>query len=68
MSLKAFHIVFVTASVLLCLGFGAWNLVNYRESGARGDLGFAIGSLVATVALLVYGWYFLKKFKKISYL
>lgn len=68
MSLKAFHVVFVTASVLLCLGFGAWNFRNYFAEGTRGDLGMGIGSLVATVALLVYGWYFLKKFKKIGYL
>ena len=68
MSLKAFHIVFVVASVLLCLGFGLWELHSWQESGGRTDLILGVSSLVAAVGLLVYGWFFLKKLKNISYL
>lgn len=69
MSLKAFHIVFVTASVLLALGVGAWCLSNYfSPEGARRDLYGAIASFAAAVLFVVYGRYFLKKVKNISYL
>ncbi len=68
MSLKAFHIVFVTASIVLALGFGIWSMVNYFQSGTVGDLLFGIGSLGVSVALVFYERYALKKLKNISYL
>lgn len=68
MSLKAFHIVFVTASVLLAFGLAAWAFVNYTETRRMTDLAAGIGSSVAGVGLLAYGRYFLKKLKNISYL
>ncbi len=68
MSLKAFHIVFVTASVLLAFGFAAWAFVNYADSGRLADLATAAGGLLSGIGLLVYGRYFLKKLKNISYL
>ena len=67
MSLKAFHIVFITASALLCAGFGAWSYWGYREEGRTVDLVFACVSGVVAVALVVYGRAFLKKLKHISY-
>jgi hypothetical protein len=69
MSLKAFHIVFIAASLLLCLGFSGWAFDNYFEGGhAASDLIYGVGSLIASVALLFYGKYFLRKLKHISYL
>ena len=68
MSLKAFHIVFVTASVLLAFGLAAWAFVNYAETRRTNDLAAGIGSAVAGLGLLVYGRYFLRKLKNISYL
>jgi flagellar biogenesis protein FliO len=68
MSLKAFHIVFVTASILLALLFGVWSLVNYFQGGVGSDLLFGVGSLVAMIALIFYEKYALKKLKNISYL
>ncbi len=68
MSLKAFHIVFVTASVLLAFGFAAWAFVNYADSRRLADLATGMGGLLAGVGLLAYGRYFLKKLKNISYL
>ena len=68
MSLKAFHIVFVTASVLLLLVLAGWWMGNYRADGAASQLVWAVACLAATVAMLVYGRYFLRKFKNISYL
>ena len=69
MSLKAFHIFFVTISSVLAFGFGGWSLNNYFGGGRAGlDMAMGVGSLVVGVALIVYGKYFLKKLKKVSYL
>jgi hypothetical protein len=68
MSLKAFHIVFVTASILLALMFGIWSLINYFQGGTLRDLLFGIGSLLAAVLLIFYERYALKKLKNIGYL
>jgi hypothetical protein len=48
MSLKVFHIFFITLAILLCLGFGAWCL---RQPGY---LAFGIGSFVAAGGLIGY--------------
>jgi hypothetical protein len=69
MSLKAFHIVFIVASILLAAGFGTWSIMNYFAPGGRlSDLLVGIGSAVVAVALVCYERYFLKKTKDISFL
>ena len=68
MSLKAFHIVFVTVSVLLMLVIAGWSFGNYRSGGTSMDLVWGGASLAAAVALLVYGKLFLRKFKNVSFL
>jgi len=68
MSLKAFHIVFIIASILLAFGFAAWSLVNFADGKRTVDLLFGIGSALAGLGLCIYGRYVLKKLKHISYL
>lgn len=68
MSLKAFHIVFVTASIVLAVLFGIWSLMNYFQGGTLKDILFGVGSFIAAVALVFYERYALKKLKDISYL
>jgi hypothetical protein len=68
MSLKAFHLIFVTASIAVSLFLGVWSFLAYRDSGAGAYLGYSIASAIAVVALLWYGRYFLRKLKHISYL
>jgi hypothetical protein len=69
MSLKAFHVVFITAATILCLGFGVWMLRDFRSpEGSALDLWMGVGSLVAAVSLMVYEVFFLKKLKHVSYL
>jgi hypothetical protein len=69
MSLKAFHIIFITVSTLLAFGFGVWSLTNYFSAeGAALDLVLGAASLVAGVGLIIYGRYFLKKLKNVGYL
>jgi hypothetical protein len=69
MSLKALHIVFITASTLLTLGFGAWELrAFFNDEGLTIDLVMGSIALMAAAGLVVYGRYFLKKLKDVSYL
>ena len=55
MSLKAFHLLFVTASVILAFGFGAWGIEAYSERGEGGTLLMALLSLLFGAGLVVYG-------------
>ena len=61
MSLKAFHLVFVTLLTTLSFGFAAWAFVS-------GHVWLGVAGILAAVAVIFYGFYFLKKLKKISYL
>ncbi len=69
MSLKAVHLVFVTALSSLTFGCAAWFLKAYSAPEGR-QLDLVLGSvfLAAGIAVLVYGRYFLKKLKNVSYL
>jgi hypothetical protein len=68
MSLKAFHLIFITAASLLAFWFGAWMLRAYAAEGLAGDLIYGIASLVVGLGLLVYEGFFIKKLKNVSYL
>jgi hypothetical protein len=68
MSLKAFHIVFIAASLVLALGFAVWSLAGYVRDRQARDLICGLLSLAAGVGLAIYGKYVLKKLKNISYL
>lgn len=68
MSLKAFHIVFVTVSTLLAFGFGGWALNQYFIGAEWYYLALGVGGLAGGAGLLIYGRYFLKKLKDIGYL
>jgi len=68
MSLKAFHIVFIIASILLAFGFAAWSLKNFSDGRQWLDLVFGVGSALAGIGLIFYSRYVLKKLKHISYL
>jgi hypothetical protein len=69
MSLKAFHVIFITAASALAFGCGVWGLKNYfSDEGRLLDLLFGLGSFIAGVGLIFYERYFLKKLKNIGYL
>jgi hypothetical protein len=59
MSLKWFHIVFISLSMLVSLGFGVWALFNEHVV-------LGVASLVASGGLVVYGNYFLGKARKLG--
>ncbi len=69
MSLKAFHLIFITASCALAFGCGVWALKDYWSADGRPwDLVFGVGSLATGLGLIVYERFFLKKLKNVSYL
>lgn len=61
MSLKVFHVVFVTVSVLLALGFSLWSLRAAQAGGGGGYAVMAVAALAAAVGLVFYGGWFLRK-------
>jgi hypothetical protein len=69
MSLKAFHLVFITAATALAFGCTVWGLRGFfSQGGSAWDLVFGLGSLAAGVGLILYERYFLKKLKGVDYL
>ncbi len=54
MSLKWFHIVFISLSMLVSLAFGVWGLFNQQ-------IALGVVSLAGSAGLCVYGNYFLGK-------
>jgi len=68
MSLKAFHVVFITASILLALGFGGWLVNQHQQTGNGWQLVFGITSFAMALLLAVYEWRFLRKTKHIGYI
>jgi hypothetical protein len=68
MSLKAFHLVFVTVSVLLCLGLGGWWIWEWQSGRVDAGLWYGMGWLLAGSGLVWYGRRVLRKLKGISYL
>jgi hypothetical protein len=68
MSLKAFHIVFIVASILLAFFFGAWLLHDFAATRQAAELIVGILSILAGLGLIAYGKSILRKLKHISYL
>lgn len=65
MSLKGFHIVFITLSTLLALGCGGWCLWVNSIVGSPIYLAGAAASFAVAAALLVYGVWFFRKMKRL---
>jgi hypothetical protein len=61
MSLKAFHLIFVTLLTSLSFGCAVWAF-------SVGEVVPGVAGAVAGVLVIVYGVYFLKKLKNVSYL
>jgi len=61
MSLKSFHVLFISASVLLAFYFAAWCLTGSPAGAGRVAAG--LGSLATGVALIGYEAWFLKKMR-----
>lgn len=64
MSLKAFHVFFISASIVLALGFGVWAWRAYSAQGGAVNLAWTALAFAAAVGLTVYEVNVLKKFKR----
>lgn len=62
MSLKAFHVVFIAASIVLAVGFGLWAF----SIGGGPNLLVALTSFVSAVALAAYEVGFLRKCRELG--
>ena len=67
-SLKAFHIFFIAVSTVLAVGFGVWATRDFAASGNWVNLTLGVGSFLASIGLVWYGVWFLRKLKGVSYL
>jgi hypothetical protein len=61
MSLKAFHLIFVTLLTALSFGCAAWAF-------QAGSVFWGVAGIVVGIFVIVYGVYFLKKLKNVGYL
>lgn len=68
MSLKAFHLVFIVASIGLAMLFGGWSVRQYSLNGGVGSLAMAVAAFVCGAVMLVYSRWFLRKLRGVSYL
>lgn len=68
MSLKAFHIFFICASIALAIGYGVWEINGYLSGGRSSHLVYGVLSCLSAAGLVVYGIRFLKKLKHVRML
>ncbi len=66
MSLKAFHIFFVSVSFLLALGVSFWSFREYSGEAGMGHVLLGAGALLFAAALVWYGKWFLAKLKDVK--
>ncbi len=65
MSLKAFHVIFIGAAILLAVGLGMWSLRQHQAADG-GWLLLALGSFAAAIGLALYETWFLRKTRGVS--
>ena len=61
MSLKAFHLIFVTLLTALTAGCAIWAF-------QAGSVLWGTASVITGIFVVIYGIYFLRKLKNVSYL
>lgn len=66
MSLKAFHLFFVAASIVLCGITAAWGVDRFRAGGGAGDLGLAAVCALLGLVLIGYGLRVYRKFQELG--
>lgn len=68
MSLKFFHLFFISVVMLFLIGFGVWATRRYMEQHETDMLMTGIGAFAAAAVLTLYGCWFIKKLKGVSYI
>ena len=65
MSLRAFHIIFIIATIVLSLYVALWGIREFSAERSTGALGLSALFLITAVALMIYGKKALAKFKEL---
>ena len=65
MTLKTFHILFITISSLLAFGIGFWCLWIDAAAASNAYRGGAAASFSAGVVLMIYGFWFYRKMRRL---
>ncbi len=63
MSLKYFHIFFITVSIIGAVAFGTWGIFFHVTQGNISYFSLGIVSLIGGAGLVIYEIKILKKFK-----
>jgi len=66
MSLKSFHIIFVCISTFFSIFFGLWSYNEWSQVGGMQYIVFATISVPLTIAMLIYGKWFLKEISELN--
>jgi hypothetical protein len=67
MSLKAFHVFFITLAILMTLCFGARALWIFRDAGGVSWLATGVLALMFGAALTAYEVWFVRKVKRLGF-
>jgi hypothetical protein len=65
MSLKAFHLLFISLSIALAIIFGLWAFDAYGTSGGPAYLATAVASVASAAGLVWYEVLFLRKMRNV---
>ena len=65
MSLRLFHIIFVSFAVLLMIYFGSWSYLMWDFYADSAYLSYIAFSVVGSILLIVYGKNFINKYKNL---
>jgi hypothetical protein len=68
MSLKAFHVFFISLSILMCFSVGCWGIQSYISGSNAVEVIVGLFFVLLGVALAFYEVRFLHRFKDVSYL
>lgn len=67
MSIRGFHIIFITISTMLFIGMALWVFMLSGMESGMAKYGFGGGAIAIALALVIYGFYFYKKIKNLTY-
>lgn len=68
MSLKAFHLFFMSVCIMAALGFGVWGVLEYRHRDETASLIMGVIALGSIPLMVIYTVWFLRKLKNVSFL
>lgn len=66
LSLKGFHIVFIVASIVLCMMVAAWGVQRFVIDGSQAGGVMAILFAASGIALAIYGFRYFGKLRRLD--